>query len=78
MDAERFLVLVKRCWWLLILKIVVAAGGNAATSRLVGAVSHGPVSPAGFSFPRLTFGAPKTPARERVETDLGSAERTAG
>jgi hypothetical protein len=78
MDAKRFLVLVKRCWWLLVLKMVVAAGANASTSRLIGLVSHGPISSGGSGFPRLTFGRPRTAAREPVGTDLGSAKRSAG
>lgn len=78
MDAERFLVLVKQCWWLLVLKLVVAAGANASTSRLIGVASRGPIPSDGFTFPRLPFAVPRTAARKRAGTDLGSAKRTAG
>lgn len=41
MDAERFLVLIRRRWWLLMLGMVVAAGAYAATSQPAGGTAEG-------------------------------------
>jgi hypothetical protein len=78
MDAARYLALVKSWWWLLLHRMVIAAGAYAPTYGLPGATLNRESSIARVGPLKLHRGEARADLREHTEAELRPMERRAG